>query len=59
MAKQKPVPIKLELLPTDLAANQINQIRFKPAKFNNYNNGESYIVTSTGENLITWDFREV
>lgn len=59
MPNQKPVPIKLELLPTDVATHQINLVRFKAARFNNYHGGESHIVTSTGDNLITWDFKEV
>ena len=59
MTNQKPVPIKLELLPTDIATNQIYQVKFKAARFNNHLGGESHIVTSTGDNLITWDFKEV
>ena len=44
-----------------MAKYRIGAIDFKPAKFNNFsaNGEESSIVTSTGNFLITWNFKKV
>lgn len=61
MGKEKPNPLKLQIKATDIAKYRIRSIDFKPAKFNNFSatGEESSIVTSTGQYLITWNFKKV
>ena len=61
MGKEKPNPLKLQLRATDIAKYRIGSIDFKPAKINNFsaNGEETSIVTSTGNFLITWNFKKV
>eukprot|EP01083_Nonionella_stella_P085469 237035_1 len=60
MGKQKPVPLKLQLSPRDILRYNIARVQFTPAKFNTGDNiTEQWIVTSTGEHIITWNFRKV
>ena len=61
MGKEKPNPLKLQLKAQDIAKFRIRAIDFKPAKFNNFsaNGEETSIVTSTGNYLVTWNFKKV
>jgi hypothetical protein len=61
MGKEKPNPKKLQVLPKDLAKYSISQLNFKPARFNNFTSAgeESSIVSSTGDFLITWRFKDI
>ena len=61
MGKEKPRPMKLQIKATDIAKHQLGRLDFKPAKFNNFsaNGEETSIVTSTGNYLITWNFKRV
>ena len=61
MGKEKPNPKKLQLKPADIAKYSISEISFRPAKFNNFTSDgeESSIVTSTGQFLITWNFKHI
>ena len=61
MGKEKPNPLKLQIKATDIAKYRISSIDFKPAKFNNFSSSgeESSVVTSTGNFLITWNFKKV
>ena len=61
MGKEKPNPLKLQIKATDIAKYRIGSIDFKPAKFNNFSSSgeESSVVTSTGNFLITWNFKKV
>ncbi|KAI9239326.1 MAG: VID27 cytoplasmic protein-domain-containing protein [Podila humilis] len=59
LADDKPVPIKLQLLPGHVAAMRA-PVSFTPARFNTgANEEEMQIVTSTGPYVITWNFRRV
>ena len=62
MGKEKPNPKKLQLHCKDLAKYSIRSVDFTAARFNNYSKqgGEhTSIVTSTGQFLITWNFKKV
>lgn len=62
MGKEKPMPRKLQLKVKDLAKFKISGLDFTPAKFNNSNLSsadETSIVTSTGNYLVTWNFKKV
>ena len=62
MGKEKPNPLKLQIKPTDISKYKIGSLDFQPAKFNNFsaiNGEESSIVTSTGQFLVTWNFKKV
>ena len=62
MAKEKPTPIRLTLKPSDVVKFGIKKLSFKPAKFNNFTVGgkdEVSIVTSTGDILVTWNFKRI
>ena len=61
MGKEKPNPTKLMIRPKDIAKHAIKNVSFKPARFNNYTSAgeESSIVTSTGDFLITWNFKKI
>ena len=61
MGKEKPNPFKLQIKATDIAKYRIGSINFNAAKFNNFsaNGEESSIVTSTGNFLVTWNFKKV
>ena len=62
MGKEKPNPIRLVLKPSDISKHGITNICFRPAKFNNFTahgKEESSIVTSTGNFLITWNFKKI
>lgn len=51
-------PIKLCLNPVDIQRFNITNLSFTPAHFNTGNNiDEQWIVTSTGQLIITWNFR--
>ena len=57
---KKPSFHKLQLTEFDVKEIGGNQhISFKPAKFNLGSDGETWIVTSTGNFLITWSFKKV
>eukprot|EP01027_Heterolobosea_sp_BB2_P019820 GEZU01027919.1.p1 GENE.GEZU01027919.1~~GEZU01027919.1.p1 ORF type:complete len:800 (-),score=232.88 GEZU01027919.1:129-2492(-) len=57
MGKDKPLPRRLQLLPEDVKL--IGDVNFTPASFNMGVDGETWIVTSTGPYIITWNFRKV
>lgn len=63
LGKNKRAPIKLQLKPSDIA--NVGKVSFTPAKFNTRhisNAGghvERTIVTSTGNYVITWNFRHI
>jgi hypothetical protein len=60
ISKSKPEPFKLTIDPKDIVKNQIKQINFTPAKFNNGDDvHETSIVTSSGKFLVTWNFEKV
>merc|ERR1711915_262112 len=61
MGKEKPNPKKLQIKAQDIAKHSIKNICFKPARFNNYSSAgeENSIVTSTGDYLITWNFKKI
>lgn len=57
LGKNKRKPIKLTLLPTDMAKYQMAELNFTPATFNRGGQeAESLILTSTGPLLVIWDF---
>eukprot|EP00817_Percolomonadidae_sp_ATCC50343_P001453 CAMPEP_0117423788 /NCGR_PEP_ID=MMETSP0758-20121206/4330_1 /TAXON_ID=63605 /ORGANISM="Percolomonas cosmopolitus, Strain AE-1 (ATCC 50343)" /LENGTH=489 /DNA_ID=CAMNT_0005207163 /DNA_START=803 /DNA_END=2272 /DNA_ORIENTATION=- len=58
LGQYKPTPRRLQLLPLDRA--RIGKtIKFTPARFNTGVDGEIWIITSTGDYLISWNFRKV
>ena len=62
MGKEKPAPLKLRLKPADVA--RVGKVSFTPARFNtrhvSHSAGiERTIVTSTGNFVVTWNFRHV
>lgn len=57
--RNKPAPIKLMLDPADVVRFNITKICFTRARFNTGEGKESWIVTSTGRFIITWNFRKV
>jgi len=60
MGAKKPVPLKLQLDPKDLAKHNIGKVSFTSAHFNTGESiTEEWIVTSTGPFVITWNFRKV
>ena len=61
MGKEKPMPIKLTISARDISCYGLQNLNFRPAHFNNFtsNGEESSIVTSTGDFLITWNFKRV
>ena len=61
MGKEKPNPTKLQIKAKDIAKYAIKNIHFKPARFNNWSSAgeESSIVTSTGDFLVTWNFKRI
>ena len=62
MGKEKPTPIRLCLKTSDIAKFGIKKLSFRPAKFNNFTVGgkdEISIVTSTGDILVTWNFKRI
>jgi hypothetical protein len=62
MGKEKPMPRKLQLKVKDLSKHKISGLDFTPAKFNNSNlstASETSIVTSTGNFLVTWNFKKI
>mmetsp|Transcript_1642 Transcript_1642/g.2269 ORF Transcript_1642/g.2269 Transcript_1642/m.2269 type:complete len:122 (-) Transcript_1642:119-484(-) len=61
MGKEKPKPMKLQVKPQDIARHCLGNLDFKPAKFNNFsaNGEETSIVTSSGNFLITWNFKKI
>lgn len=62
MGKEKPDPIRLVLKTSDMAKHGIKKLSFRPAKFNNFTVGgkdEISIVTSTGDFLVTWNFKRI
>lgn len=53
--KDKKVPIKLTLTPTDIYRYKIKNLDFKPAKFDeNKVKKENFIITCTGKYTIVW-----
>lgn len=62
MRKEKPTPIRLALKTSDIAKFGIKKLNFRPAKFNNFTVGgkdEISIVSSTGDILVTWNFKRI
>lgn len=56
------MPKKLQIKAQDLSKYKIRSLDFTKARFNNFNtsNGEETgIVTSTGDYLVTWNFKKV
>jgi len=56
---EKPVPLKLQLRPEDIAKHGITNIDFATARFNLGDNEEEMISTSTGPFLIVWSFAAI
>lgn len=56
-ADDKPVPKLLRLKPID--QRTVGKVSFSHARFNAGSDGETWIVSSTGQYLITWNFKEV
>ena len=62
MGKEKPTPLKLTILPQDRMKYGIEDISFTKARFNTgtmSNSFERWIVTSTGDFVITFDFDKI
>lgn len=61
MGKEKPVPLKLQIRSKDINKWQLSTVHLKPARFNNFDSSgeETSIVSSTGNLLITWNFKKV
>jgi len=60
MGQDKPTPIKLTLKPQDRQKYKLRVLNFRPARFNNGSqNEEVAIVSSSGDCLITWNFKLV
>lgn len=61
MGQKKPPPRRLQLRPEDVANVCVGgkTMDFSPARFNTGCDGEVWLVTSTNEFLITWNFRRV
>jgi len=60
MGKEKPHPKALKLKPIDIAKYKIMSVSFTPAKFNiSQTDGETNIITSTGDYIINWNFSKV
>ena len=60
MGKDKPKPKALKLKPIDIAKYGIKSINFTSARFNvNKEEGETNIITSTGDYIINWNFSKV
>lgn len=58
MGKRKPSPRRLQLHPNDLHLLE-GKVSFTPAKFNTGADGETWIVTSSGDYIVTWNFARV
>jgi len=58
MGQEKPIPRRLQLKPEHIRMIK-SKINFTPAHFNTGADKESWILTSTGKFLITWNFRKV
>jgi len=56
LGKAKPNAIQLWLKPEDIA--KVGKVKFTPAKFNQTENKESAIVTSSGPYVITWSLKK-
>ena len=62
MGQEKPNPKKLQIHVKDLAKYNIKKLDFTSAKFNNFNTSNSEhtsITASTGQYLITWNFKKI
>uniref|UniRef100_A0A7S3EQ34 Vacuolar import/degradation Vid27 C-terminal domain-containing protein n=1 Tax=Rhodosorus marinus TaxID=101924 RepID=A0A7S3EQ34_9RHOD len=59
MGKNKPIPVKLGIKPTDIMKHKMKEISFTPAHFNVGRSLERSIVASTGPFIVTWNFRHV
>jgi len=59
MGAEKPNPKKLTLRPTDRAKWKVQNLNFTPARFNNGEGNETSIVTSSGDILVTWNFKKI
>jgi predicted RNA-binding protein len=62
MGKEKPQPLKLTILPQDRIKNGIEDVAFTKARFNTgtmANTYERWIVTSTGDFVVTFDFDQI
>jgi len=56
----RPKPKALKLKPIDIAKYKIKSVNFTPAKFNiSKDEGETNIITSTGDYIINWNFSKV
>ncbi len=52
-------PIKLQVSPDDMVHYNISSLNFTPAHFNTGDAQEEFISTSTGNYIITWDFKKI
>lgn len=62
MGKEKPQPLKLTILPNDRIKYGIDTVHFTKARFNTgtiANSHERWIVTSTGDFVVTFDFEKI
>ena len=62
MGQFKPTPLVLKISAADMMKYNIQSTDFTPARFNTgtvANSTEEYIITSTGDLIITWDFKKV
>ncbi|KAJ3341941.1 hypothetical protein HDU93_003762 [Gonapodya sp. JEL0774] len=58
MGQSKPVPRRLQLKPEHVAYMG-SSVVFTPARFDTGEGAEKMIVTSTGEYVVSWNFRKV
>jgi len=60
LGKDKNIPRRLTIKPEDMKKYGIKEINFTPAKFNDApSEHEKYIVSSTGNFLVTWSLKQV
>lgn len=60
MGQHKPIPYKLQLKIEDMVKFGITDLKFTAAKFDTGENiEESWIITSTGPFIITWNFAKI
>eukprot|EP00474_Spongospora_subterranea_P008741 CRZ09199.1 hypothetical protein [Spongospora subterranea] len=60
LGKSKPVPIKLQLKPQDMVKYRIREVCFRKANFDmGEGKKEQWIVSATGNLLITWNMKNV
>ena len=60
LGKEKTLPKRLHINIEDVRKYSIKEVKFSAAKFNDSQDGkERFIVTSTGEFIITWNLLDV